>query len=192
MKQIADTHYKNFSPGERIALFYEAMARRDLDEADRLIDTCPTKSYRCMDTAYGEGVRMVYEACFCVRLMIEEANSRMLLCGALMSAHRDDEAAFDKFADSYVDVAARIKGYWDAWLEFCAQAGVEPEAVMRATWHGLPKAIESPLIPELADDLHGHEAYATAKASALSLLNSRWNTYCERTGPRYNKPTGHA
>jgi hypothetical protein len=44
--KLTDTHYQKFSPRERIALFSDAMGRRDGAEADRLIDICPEKTYR--------------------------------------------------------------------------------------------------------------------------------------------------
>ena len=71
--KLTDKHYEHFKPSERIALFWDAMGRRDFPEADRLIATCPEKTYRMGDAAYTEGVRAIHECCLQALLLIEQA-----------------------------------------------------------------------------------------------------------------------
>ena len=44
--------YENLTPHQRVVAAFEAMARGDKDEADRLRETCPFKNYRQRDAAF--------------------------------------------------------------------------------------------------------------------------------------------
>ncbi len=189
---LPDTLYERFTPRERIALFYEAMGRRDHAEADRLIDTCPRKTYTMQDTAYCEGVRIVHDACVHALLMIAQAQCKaMALLGIIAAAAfgKEDEQVdhldLSELIERYRLAECEIRGIWEAWREFCATAGVDPEAVMRAGWGSVPKCVTESLAgsvleaTELAELI---EPDAEAKATALELLQGRWKVYLDRTG----------
>ena len=147
--KLADTHYEKLSAGERIALFWDAMGRHDHAEADRLIDTCPEKNYRMQDVAYVEGVRAIHDCCLYTLLLIEQAAEKMLsgmglLVGTLDSKKKDARELADKACEAYGLARARLFGYWEAWCAFCRETGVDPEAVMCASWGGMPVWISEP------------------------------------------------
>jgi hypothetical protein len=56
-----DKHYVSLSPGERFSLLLEAMSRRDEPEADRVIYSCPRRSYSGPDAAFGRRVTLGLE-----------------------------------------------------------------------------------------------------------------------------------
>jgi hypothetical protein len=185
--KLTDTHYTKFSPGERIALFWEAMGRADHAEADRLIDTCPEKTYRMQDLAYFEGVRAIHYCCIHALLMIEQAAGKMLSSMGLAlwtldTTKTDVSDLVDKACEAYALARGRLLGYWEAWCDFCEGVGVDPEAVMRASWSGVPKWITEPLVFPEVDELI--EPDPEAKASALDLFRHRWKVYRERNGLR--------
>ena len=181
--KLTDAHYEQFTPRERIALFWEAMGRKDLPEADKLIGTCPEKIYRIQDVAYVEGVRAIHYCCLHARLLIEQSGTRLMAAvGLLVMAgkpcDKGSRKRFIKAAYAYGAAAGAILGVWEAWREFCATAGVDPEAVMRASWGSVPQCIAEPLLPELSELV---EADAEAKAQARELFRGRWETYQRRT-----------
>lgn len=187
--KVPDTLYERFMPRERIALFWEAMGRRDHAEADRLIDTCPRKTYTMQDTAYCEGVRAIHDACLHALLMLCQARSRaMALLGmiAVAAFGKDNESLnLSELIERYRLAECEIRGIWEAWREFCAIAGVDPEAVMRASWGSVPKCVTESLaesVLEAAELAELVEPDAEIKATALELLRGRWKVYLDRTG----------
>jgi hypothetical protein len=183
--KLTDSHYEKFSSRERISLFWDAMGRGDHAEADRLIDTCPVKTYRIQDLAYLEGVRAIHDCCLHALLMIEQAAGRMLssmgfALWAIDGRRKDASDLADKACDAYALTRGRLLGYWAAWCEFCADVGVDPEAVIRATWGVVPNWITEPLFFPEVDDLI--EPDAGAKAMALDLYRHRWSVYRKRNG----------
>jgi hypothetical protein len=144
--KLTDRHYEQFKPLERIALFWDAMGRKDLPEVDRLIATCPEKTYRMSDAAYTEGVRAIHDCCLHALLMIEQASGKALACLSMALAtaigeSSDENEAFSKSTERYEMARGRALAYWEAWREFCAGVGVDSDAVMRAAWGGAPTFI---------------------------------------------------
>lgn len=181
--KLTDAHYEQFTPRERVALFWDAMGRKDLPEADKLIGTCPEKTYRMQDVAYIEGVRAIHYCCMHALLLMEQAAGGAMAALGILAATADSKARdkrklFSGAAEAYRVASGRLFGYWDAWREFCAEVKVDPEAVMRASWGSVPQSIVDPLLPELSELV---EADAEAKAQALGLFRGRWETYQRRT-----------
>jgi hypothetical protein len=136
------------------------MGRADHAGADRLIDTCPMKTYRIQDLTYLEGLRAVHDCCLHALLMIEQAAVKMLsamglLLGTLDSEEADKRELADRACDAYAVARGRLFGYWEAWREFCAEVGVDPAALMRAGWGGVPNWITEPLFFPEVDELIG-------------------------------------
>lgn len=180
--RLTETHYEKFTARERIALFWDAMGRKDFPEADRLVATCPEKTYRMNDAEYSEGVRAIHDCCLHALLLIEQATGKVLATLGLLLGSVDAEAGrgrerFAKAADGYCAASERLWGYWEAWREFCAGVNVDPEAVMRAAWGGLPHGIADVVLPELQDEI---EPDPEAKAQALELFRARWERYQRR------------
>lgn len=52
MRNINEKHYEQFTPQERINLTISALVRADINEADRLWNTCPVYTYKTRDLEY--------------------------------------------------------------------------------------------------------------------------------------------
>lgn len=59
MKSISPTVYESLTPRQRIIATIEAEARDDQDEVQRLVKTCPKKTYRMNDADYAEEVQLL-------------------------------------------------------------------------------------------------------------------------------------
>jgi hypothetical protein len=170
---LTDKLYETFTPRERLALFFDAMARKDYAEVDRLTDTCERKSYRMQDAAYLQNLQYVHVSCLHALLMISGAKFRaMAALGVLVHAHNKKalKKLRDKAIDVYIAAIGQILGTWEAWREFCAMAGVDPEAVMRTCWGSVPQWINDPPL-DIPDPI---EADPEAKAVALDLFMRHW------------------
>ena len=171
--KLNDALYEKFTPRERLALFYEAMARKDYGEADRLADTCERKSYRMQDAAYLQNLQYIHLSCLHALLMISEAKSRAVgALGLLVHAHEKAvKKRRDKAIDVYIAAMGEILGTWEAWREFCATAGVDPDSVMRTCWGGVPHWINEHPLSGIPNPI---KADPEAKAEALGLFMRRW------------------
>jgi predicted secreted protein len=173
MMKLTDTLYGKFTPRERLALFYEAMARKDYAEADRLADTCERKSYRMQDAAYLQNLQYIHLSCLYALLSISEAESRAVAALALL-IHAQEKAIKqrrDNAIDAYIAAVGEILGTWEAWREFCATAGVDPESVMRTCWGNVPEWINNYPFSDVIEEI---EADPEAKARALDLFMRHW------------------
>jgi hypothetical protein len=79
----------------------------------------------------------------------------------------------DKAVEACGFARGRLFGYLGAWREFCGEAGVDPEAVTRASWGGVPTWISEPAFFPEVDELI--EPGPEAKATALDLFRYRWS-----------------
>lgn len=171
---LNDRLYEKFTPRERLALFYEAMARKDYAEADRLADTCERKSYRMQDAAYLQNLQYIHLSCLNALLMMSEAKQRAIAAlGMLIHAKekKGTQELRDKAIDIYIATIAQMLGTREAWWEFCATAGVDPESVMRTCWGDVPHWINEQLLSDIPEPI---KADPDAKAEALGLFMRRW------------------
>src|ERR1035437_3386979 len=143
---LTDKLYETFTPRERLALFYEAMARKDYAEAERLADTCERKSYRMREASFQQNMQYIHMSCLHALLLIEDAKYRaMAALGVLIYAQvKAHKKRRDSAIDVYIAMIGKILGTWAAWCEFCATAGVDPEAVMQTCWGNVPDWINDP------------------------------------------------
>lgn len=180
MKQVSDNTYRNFTPSERLALFWAAMGRGDEAEADKLNDTCPRAKYMIDDPHYFGALRAVMEMCMYAQLRMAEINTGAAISAAmLLSTADDDEAEQEKWAEKYAALVANILAIWAAWTEFCQSIGIDGASVMRTFRGGeLPAAItfaSSPEIRELADPDQEQ------KCLMADFFRHRWDRHLENT-----------
>jgi len=178
--KLNDTMYEKFTPRERLALFFEAMGRKDYVEADRLADTCERKSYRMQDAAYLQSLQHIHLSCLHALLAIGEAESRASAAGVsmLLAQKKDTKQNRDAF-HIYAAAIREISGIWEAWQEFCATAGVDPVCVMQTCWGDVPRMVKGyPLIG--SDQPKTIKANPEAKAGMLNLFIGRWRVIQEQ------------
>lgn len=171
--KLNDMLYKKFTPRERLALFYESMARKDFAEADRLADTCERKTYKMPDAAYQQNMQYIHLSCLHALLLIEEQTSQAVAAlGLLLLANNTaNKKLRADAAESYIAAVSAILGTWEAWREFCATAGVDPQSVMRTCWGCIPNFIAKHPLPNSSTPI---VADPEAKAEALGLFMRRW------------------
>lgn len=172
--KLSDTLYENFTSRERLALFYEAMSRKDYAEADRLADTCEHKSYKMQDAAYLQSMQYIHLSCLHALLAISEAESCAAAAGvSMLLTKKKNTKEFRHALCIYAASIRQILGIWEAWQEFCATAEVDPKSVMRTYWGGVPRIVEGyPLID--SDLLKTIKADPEAKAEMLDLFMGQW------------------
>lgn len=172
--ELTDTLYEKFTPRERLALFYEAMARKDYPEADRLADTCERKRYIMQDAAYLQRLQYIHVSCLNALLAISEAELRATAVAAsMLLAKEKDTGKIPNALPIFAAAIGEILGIWEAWQEFCATAGVDPVCVIKTCWGAVPRIVEGyPLID--ADQPKPIKADPEAKAGMLNLLMGHW------------------
>lgn len=131
MKDISKL-YEKLSKDERTILFFEAASRHDVEELDRLNDTCEQKTYRGEDWNYTRKKLHMMNAA----QMYKIGNDRAII-GALTAlvgflSHNDDKG-IDCFAETILKCLAIYKGRVIAWSKICDQLGIESETLNKAT-----------------------------------------------------------
>jgi hypothetical protein len=125
-------NYALLTNDERFRLFVEAIGRKDLQDADRLDNSCPRKTYKMPDWDYTrKKVRFVFLAqCHLAELFKFDALAHLALVVQLAHEGEDDglesaEAAADVFK-KLISVRAAKQA---AWERFCDLLGVKPSAI---------------------------------------------------------------
>lgn len=124
-------HYGTFSPRERLALIFAAIAREDDAERLALIDSAPVFSYRMADY-HGEADAFNLMCLFHIAKQLDNAYMNSLLALAEGNDAKQNERLYE---------AGRISGYVfcvyaDAWRAFCEGLGIDADAALK----GLPGA----------------------------------------------------
>jgi len=177
--KLSDGHYERFTPKERIALVFEAVARADYTEAERLIQTCPQKSYRMPDMAFSEGIQSIRDCCMQVLLLVERASGKALACLSVLVAAggsevKDKPDLHSEAVRAHALALAEISGIWAAWQKFCAEVGVDAEVVVRGCSGDLPEWIRDLNTPVLRGVI---EPDPNTQARTLELLHEIWKAH---------------
>lgn len=132
MKKTREKLYEKLTPQERAVLFFEAAARQDWEEVDRVNDTCPQKTFKADDWDYTRMKHRLHEA----SMFHKSGNDRLVIYALLtlvaLLVYEEDET-LDKLRDSFEQAIAAIKGRNLAWSEFCGKLGMK-EATMDEAW----------------------------------------------------------
>ena len=118
--QIKPIVYENLTPRQRVIATIEAEARDDQDEVQRLVKSCPKKTYRANDSEYTE---TMHELMY-VTLGVEYELQRNAL--GFMAALYLDNLTLNKFLQNIADIQA-------AWQETLEGMGIEPVTMRKAT-----------------------------------------------------------
>lgn len=177
--KLNDAAYEAFTPAERVALVVEAMARMDVAEADRLIDTCERKRYEMPDAEYSEGFRMVHSLAMEVRVnLLQHGMSGLAAMGVIANLKNKKDRESKKRADAAVDrlleVDAQIIGCWLAWEKFCHEIGVDPVKAMKMDGRGVPGWFQVGMVAELGTNQDHIEPDAEAYQQTADLLRYGW------------------
>lgn len=135
MKQISHL-YDQLTAKERFTVAVEALARGDMDEIDRLNDTCPRKRYEIGDLAYHTRLNELWRMALLVKTELLKLRQNMAATLAVIvtleSAEDDDADSFETAVAAYGRMCAVLKGKQAAWAEFCQGLGLTGDDVFRA------------------------------------------------------------
>lgn len=131
MKDITQL-YKNMTNDERVVLFFEAAARMDIEEMDRLNDTCPQKTYRGEDWSYTRKKRSIHDATIMYKIGNDRAiiGALLALVGILTYDNDDDIESSVQALQRGMDV---YKGRMLAWQQLCDSLGIDSNTLAKAS-----------------------------------------------------------
>ena len=131
MKDLS-RHYVTFTPDERFRLFIEAAGRHDLQEMDRLNDSCPRKTYRSEDTAYTHRKLKFFNMYLAHSIAVAHTDTPALASLLMLVAFEGDEertALLDDVEAAVVKLTVRRLSMNEAWRQFCEEIGLESDSV---------------------------------------------------------------
>jgi hypothetical protein len=177
MKEL--THlYDQLNAKERFGVAVQALARGDMNELDRLIDTCPQKTYRTGDLAFFTRLRELLTIALMARVEILTTSNKALgMLSVLLAFESGEEGEEAKWAavaeESYLRLSAMTKGKRVAWTDFCKGLGLNDDEVMRAFHFQKDDELLGELWQGLAADV---EADDEARRNLLANLQDAWAT----------------
>lgn len=135
--QIKPMIYENLTAPQRLTAVIEAFARKDEAEVDRLMDSCPKKTYRINDWSFSRGLQKLMHMTLHVECILYRKVIAVVI--ALM-AERDE--MIDPLLQSISDTQA-------AWNETLRSTGISPGVLQKASGFE-PRFIE--MLTELLPD----------------------------------------
>ncbi len=119
MKALNANLYATLTPSQRVIATIEAEARDDQEEVQRLVRTCPKKTYSMNDAAYTDTLQSLISATVAVEC---DLLSAALTC---VLAIKRDANLFNRCAQHMADIHA-------AWRETLADYGINPDSLAKA------------------------------------------------------------
>jgi hypothetical protein len=119
LKALNASLYERLTPQQRIIAAIEAEARDDRAELQRLVQTCPKKSYLMSDCAFSEGVQKLMLSSMMVELDLTRLTATYVLIAWL------DKGDPDKCLDDMATIQA-------AWEEEVSEQGIDMAAMAKA------------------------------------------------------------
>jgi hypothetical protein len=183
MKDLARL-YDTFTPIERMRLFIEAAARRDIAELDRLNNTCPRLTYRTEDWKYSRLKIVLYD------LALAQSGDRskfeLLACFALTiivatEGDNDTEQENAEAVSMFTDAVTAYRAKSEAWERFCRQIGIKRETAETAFGLGQSPVIQ--VIESVAESLDLAPGFDEQKVvQELASLEALWDKHADTGG----------
>jgi hypothetical protein len=119
MKDISLSVYRNLTPAQRLVASIEALARGDEEEKQRLVKSCPRKSYIQNDAQFADIMENLMDLAIAV-----EADLRECVIYFLIAIRADPKNALE-FLQRYSDLRA-------GWNSAISRMGIDPESMRKA------------------------------------------------------------
>jgi hypothetical protein len=181
--RLTDKTYERLSPDERFRIALEAFARHDLHEVDRLNETCGYVTLRMHGPAYFGRLRGFHEIAMLHGILVRE--QVIVLMGALFRLSRSilppaadisdasdatesataEPSAEDEAVQLFGDTVSQIKGYAQAWEDFCADLSIDPEKTHFTFYKASKESVE------VFDEF---EVDAEVRTAHLKYLRDAW------------------
>lgn len=124
--------YWTFTPDERFRLFVEAATRRDLQEMDRLNDSCPRKTYLAEDAEYTARKLKFFNLYLFHSIAVARTDAPALAALLMLVAFEDHEertAILDTVEEAMIKLTVRRLSMNEAWRQFCEEIGLHSDDV---------------------------------------------------------------
>lgn len=119
MREIKPFVYESLTPKQRIIAAINAEARNDQEERQRLVRTCPKKSYLMNDAAFSDTLQELFVTSMAVELdLASAAINYLFLCWRNIDP-----------PPSILNGMAVIQAAWD---EEVSEMGIDPQAMAKA------------------------------------------------------------
>lgn len=175
--KLTDSTYERLTPDQRFRVTIEAFSRGDLEEVDRLQDTCGYVNVRMHAPCYFQRLRSFNELSMLQGIKIRDQLTLFYIGFERMARHGPDEG--DLFATSIANIKALIT----AWEMFCQELGIDPDKSEWEKANLTGNAFAKTLVNDLEDGLEPDEKLdpdAYAYAMWLENLRSLWRTRIEK------------
>jgi hypothetical protein len=167
-KDRLDRLYDRFTPEERFRLTLEALAREDEQEAERLWESCPRRTYTMNDAAYGDRMRtgLQITMAICLDLAPHLAKLRMIEAFRMIQPYVRTVAQ-NKAHFAYFD--GHRSGSHHAWRA----AGMEGDPPGWKEWEEEEEPGEEAFDPSIEGDLDNISARVEETMAFVSELLDR-------------------
>jgi hypothetical protein len=125
-------HYDTLTANERFRLFIEAARRKDIQELDRLNDTCPRKKYICEDWDYTHRKVRFFDLALLHANEVANIDCIAFATLALLLPHEDDleaEETISKLKEALVKLTVKRLSMTEGWNCFCRDLGLSPDRI---------------------------------------------------------------
>lgn len=106
--KIKPSIYQELTPPQRLIAIFEALGRNDEDEIRQIIQTCPKKTYRALDSHFIDP----YDQILDIALLTEYQLLQLTLEFVLSSRGHDEEGGH-----GYLREMASLDDVWTAYLD---------------------------------------------------------------------------
>ena len=124
-------NYALLTNDERFRLFVEAIGRNDLQEADRLDNSCLRKTYKIQDWDYTHRkVRFIFLAqCHLAEILKLDVLAHLALVIRLAHEGDGESESVEAAADVFEKLMRVRQAKQIGWERFCEKLGVNPSAI---------------------------------------------------------------
>jgi hypothetical protein len=127
--------YDRLTPDERFRAFVSALARRDLQEVDRLNDTCPRKTYVTDDMAYWRAKTDLHDVAVAHKIEVGELEKVLLMAVItilVLEGSEEHETELEAWEEIFCKALKARMGLLEAWGAFYSELGLDPTEVTQA------------------------------------------------------------
>lgn len=173
MTDLPDRAYVSMRPRERFHVAVSAVARGDMVELDRLIDTCPQEHYKMTDDKFMRPLRAFGRMAQDNQADITSMVLAGMTVGALLGhvESEGDEESAEAVGGSLDRGRKLIRSTLDAWDKFCEEIGIAPED--RPAFAAHDELLSFPLS---ILEIESSETDPAMVEKRLAKLRERWET----------------
>lgn len=127
--------YENLTASQRVIAAMEALARNDDKEHERLLKTCPKKTYSMEDYEFTGKMNALHDLALAVECDLRGCAISMI--GHLFVSYKKDNSIenAEEFLEDSLSQGQELISIKQAWLELCEEENIASETVESAFGH---------------------------------------------------------